>query len=437
MCFTNLLVAQNNITNSPYSLYGVGDPLSTNNTMGFAMGDVKYSLTRPFYLNYANPASYSWLSAPTFSVAAYLNRTKSSTELNTQYNDNGSLAYFGLGIPLNKRMGMAIGARPFTSIGYGITIDSELDYPGDLRTRYEGEGGLNIAYFGLSYSIIRDTAQTLAIGINNNLYFGNRQVSSINQLDANTGAMSSMFTSSGFTSDFAFDLGLMYSVNLNKLFQTEGHVEHTINLGGTYALPNHLRTRFEEFSGSYTTFSGNNIIVRDTLHYSKDTSSIYLPNKIGLGATYQLYNRHSKNLIILSADYEQMEWNKLTVNNVNQNLEASNQYSFGMQFVPNATAIRGLFSYCRYRVGARFKETRLLINNERLLDYSASAGIGIPLVRSKSAYSGSSTVDFGFEVGSRGTRNGGLIREEYTNIYIGLSLSPNYWDRWFQKRKIN
>ena len=39
------LFAQNNITSSPYSLYGIGDPLSLNNTMGFAMGDVKYGKT--------------------------------------------------------------------------------------------------------------------------------------------------------------------------------------------------------------------------------------------------------------------------------------------------------------------------------------------------------------------------------------------------------
>jgi hypothetical protein len=64
-------------------------------------------------------------------------------------------------------------------------------------------------------------------------------------------------------------------------------------------------------------------------------------------------------------------------------------------------------------------------------------GIGIPLVRSKSIYPSASTFDFGLTVGNRGTVEGGLIREQYTNSYVGLSFSPNYWDRWFKKRKIN
>ena len=37
----------------------------------------------------------------------------------------------------------------------------------------------------------------------------------------------------------------------------------------------------------------------------------------------------------------------------------------------------------------------------------------------------------------RGTLDYGLLRESYTNIYIGLSFSPSYWDRWFKTRKIN
>lgn len=117
-------------------MFGIGDPLSMNNVQGFAMGDVKYALNRPFYLNYANPASYATLKATTFSVGVLLNRTFSSTENFTQENDNGSLRYFNLGIPITKKLGMAIGARPFTSVGYEIKINSALTYPSALETNY-------------------------------------------------------------------------------------------------------------------------------------------------------------------------------------------------------------------------------------------------------------------------------------------------------------
>ena len=145
--------AQNNITSSPYSLFGIGDPLEINNTMGLSMGDVKYAMDRPFYLNTANPASYASLKAATFSVGAMLNRTRTFNETSSQDNDNGTLRYFGLGIPLNKKMGMSLGAKPFTSLGYGIQVDSPNQSQGSMFSRYEGQGGMSIIHAGLGYEV--------------------------------------------------------------------------------------------------------------------------------------------------------------------------------------------------------------------------------------------------------------------------------------------
>ena len=109
----------------------------------------------------------------------------------------------------------------------------------------------------------------------------------------------------------------------------------------------------------------------------------------------------------------------------------------GVQFIPDADGIRDFFKLLRYRVGVNYRETRIDIGGTQIVDMSATAGFGIPLVKSKSIYSSASTLDFGVLVGSRGSEDNGLIREQYTNLYIGLSFSPNYWDRWFKKRKIN
>lgn len=417
-------------------MFGIGDPLSMNNVQGFAMGDVKYALNRPFYLNYANPASYATLKATTFSVGVLLNRTFSSTENFTQENDNGSLRYFNLGIPITKKLGMAIGARPFTSVGYEIKINSALTYPSALETNYQGQGGLNIIYGGLGYKLISDTVHTLTIGGNANFFFGNERQAALNKLDPTTGALNSIIVSKSLTNDFAFDLGAQYSIKFHKLFNSDSFIEHTLNLGATYSFESNLKTRFEDFSGSFV-YSGANIFIRDTLDFQVDTSSIFLPSKYGFGFSYQVFNRHNSNLWIISAEYETQKWSELTVNNQTTDLANSQQYAFGIQFVPKADGIRNLFGMMRYRVGITMKDSRIVINEQQIKDFSASAGFGIPLVRSRSIYSDASTVDFGIVLGSRGTIDSGLIREQYTNIYIGLSFSPNYWDRWFKKRKIN
>ena len=405
--------------------------------MGLSMGDVKYAMDRPFYLNYANPASYSSLKAATFSVGAMLNRTRTFNEESTQDNDNGSLRYFGLGIPLSKKIGIAIGARPYTSLGYRISIDSDISYPSSLQTVYEGEGGMNIIYGGMGYELFKDSTHALSLGVNANYYIGNNKQSAFNKLDNSTGALSSMYLGSYVTSDFGFDLGLTYKINVEQLFgKSNTKTENTLTFGGSYSIPTYLKTRFEYFAGSY--YANNAVLViTDTLEYSLDSTSIFMPQRFGFGINYQLLNRHTKSIWIIEADYESNSWSNLKVNQRETNLKNTTRYSFGLQFIPDSEGIRNFFSLLRYRVGANYKETRIELDGTRVIDMSASAGFGIPLVKSKSIYSSASTIDFGVELGSRGSVENGLIREQYTNLYIGLSFSPNFWDRWFKKRKIN
>jgi len=428
--------AQNNITSSPYSLFGIGDPLSINNTMGLSMGDVKYAMDRPFYLNTANPASYASLKAATFSVGAMLNRTRTFNSETSQDNDNGSLRYFGLGIPLTKKLGISLGAKPFTSLGYGIQINST-NAVGDYFTRYEGQGGMNIIHGGIGFKVLKDSVQSVSIGTNANFYFGNNRQTTLNNLEQIPGALNTLFQESYVTNDFGFDIGLLYSLRLNKLLNKSETYESTLTLGGSYSLPTHLKTRFESFSGAFY-YSGSRLfVITDTLSYSLDTTSVYLPKRYGLGVNYELFNRHTKNLWIIELDYEFNEWNSLKVNGANTGLENSTQYSFGMQFIPDANGIRDFFKLLSYRVGFNYKDTRINVLGTQVTDMSVTAGFGIPLVKSKSIFPSSSTIDFGVTVGNRGSTSNGLIREQYTNVYIGLSFSPNYWDRWFKKRKIN
>jgi hypothetical protein len=78
-----------------------------------------------------------------------------------------------------------------------------------------------------------------------------------------------------------------------------------------------------------------------------------------------------------------------------------------------------------YRAGFNYENTGLIINNESINNYGITFGLGLPLGGSFS------NINVGFEYGKRGTTNSGLIEENYTNVFISLSLN----DRWFVKRK--
>ena len=76
-----------------------------------------------------------------------------------------------------------------------------------------------------------------------------------------------------------------------------------------------------------------------------------------------------------------------------------------------------------YRAGMRYEDTGLVVNGENINEFGISFGVGLPVGRLFS------NINVGFEVGSRGTTNAGLVKENFFNTFISLSLN----DRWFVK----
>jgi len=78
-----------------------------------------------------------------------------------------------------------------------------------------------------------------------------------------------------------------------------------------------------------------------------------------------------------------------------------------------------------YRAGLRFENTGLNINNQSIKEFGMSFGVGIPVGNVFS------NANLGLEFGNRGTTNGNLIKENFVNFQLSLSLN----DRWFRQRK--
>ena len=84
-----------------------------------------------------------------------------------------------------------------------------------------------------------------------------------------------------------------------------------------------------------------------------------------------------------------------------------------------------------YRAGYRLTNTRLNVNSQSVTEYAITAGLGVPLMKSKT----SSTINIGMEFGNRGTKENGLIKESFTNFYLGISFNPMNKQRWFKPSK--
>jgi hypothetical protein len=102
----------------------------------------------------------------------------------------------------------------------------------------------------------------------------------------------------------------------------------------------------------------------------------------------------------------------------------SSKFSLGGFFIPNYNSIGSYWERVVYRAGFRYEETGINIRGEDINEFGISFGVGLPVGRVFS------NLNLGFEFGQRGTKNQGLVKENFFNTIISLSLN----DRWFEKR---
>jgi len=137
---------------------------------------------------------------------------------------------------------------------------------------------------------------------------------------------------------------------------------------------------------------------------------------------------------LLGFDYTMQNWSEFNYFGQQGLLKNSQKIAVGAQYIPNKNAGtkepygKKMF----YRMGFRYADSYLVLNNTPLTDYAITFGAGFPLRKIKigEVYS-QSVINVGFEIGQRGTVANNLIREQYVNAFVSFSLN----DRWFIKRK--
>jgi hypothetical protein len=79
-----------------------------------------------------------------------------------------------------------------------------------------------------------------------------------------------------------------------------------------------------------------------------------------------------------------------------------------------------------YRAGFNYKKLGLVIRDTEINEYGISFGVSLPIGLRLS------NVNLGFEIGKRGTTDNNLVKENFYNFRLSLSLN----DKWFKKQKI-
>jgi hypothetical protein len=408
-------------TQSPYSRFGLGDIGLQGTGFSKAMGGTGIGLRFPNQLNFLNPAAYTSQDSLSFifDVGMSLNRKTYETSGLSMTRSNGSFSHMGFGFPITHWMSGCFGTAPFSSVGYNVKTSSNY-FPGlgQVSTQSNGSGDLNRFFLGTAVRI-----KNFSIGVNAYYVLGTLEYKNyIVPDDVNSYVYES---DNKFTvKDLLFGFGAQYSINLN---------DHTnLVLGATLETKSNLRAAQNKMETQFIiadhTDVSNGHAGTDTITYPKEIDArIALPAKVGFGASVNFNKK-----LTIAFDYTTQNWSNFSIDNGAQNitsakLSKSNAYHFGVQYIPNSTALRGYLPHISYRFGTHYEDTYLTLNDQKIKNYGLSMGLGLP-------FRGSKTIlNINYEIGRRGTLDKGLILEKYQAISISLSL----YDFWFVKPKFD
>jgi len=420
-CTLRTVQAQTAGTISSYSRYGLG--LLRDQSQGFnkSMGGVGQGMRIGNRVNTTNPASYSAIDSLSliFDVgmsASFGQMKKQQQKAGVQ---NATLDYVHIGMRLGKRLGLALGFMPYSSIGYDfmssehsrktIAYDPDTGLPISLNESYSGSGGLNQAYIGLGWR----TFHNISIGANVSFLWGK-----YNHLVISEGTIGDISSTSFINPTRIYDASLRtYKIDLGVQYPVRLAKEDGLNLGLTASIGHKIAQDAVLMTGE-----------------TADTASapFDLPYSIGFGTSWQ-----HKNTLIVAADVNHEFWNKCRMPaEVNGDYMPVKGYymgrtrvAAGVQWTPNPYG--KFWDRIQYRAGVNYTTPYLKVNgNSGPKEISISVGAGIPIIN---RINNRSVVNFGLQWLNRSASAPGMISENYMVINLGMTFN----ERWFMKFKID
>jgi len=406
---TSLLFSQSGSL-SPYSFFGVGDNTFKGTIENRSMGGLNI-YSDSVHLNLTNPASFSELKYVNYSVGVDYNNFNLISDNSNEKATTANMNYLAVAIP-TKKLAFGFGIMPKSSVGYLLQSTDNSTDPKQVN-RYEGNGGINTAFLTFGFKIFKK----LRLGFSANYEFGNLEHSNSRYLDE-----ISLYTKLISNSSLS---GINY--NYSVLFR-----EKVFSGDLTFHASYIFKPKSELSSKNTQVLSTNNVNSGlggdsqdiDLAALNLEETIIELPsiNTLGFGIGKDTkwfvgidYTRSS------AGAYE----NKL-LNLQNVKYQEGSKLSFGGFYIPDYDSFTSYLSRIVYRFGLRFEKTGLIVQNQPIDEYGINLGIGFPFL-------GFQNVNIGYEFGSRGTKNAGLVKENFSSFRLGLTLN----DKWFVKNKYN
>lgn len=406
-------------TYSPYTRFALGDLARQGFAQGQAMGGTGLAIHEPFRINHLNPASFSALDSTStyfdFGFNTFHNEYQTKNYSNTWWNMN--LHHVAFATSMGKYLGFSTGIVPYSSIGYNIKQEYDDLVNGlAMDTYYKGSGGIMNFYVGTSVKVL----DRISLGVTMNYLMGKLTRERAVEFPTHSGFSTPSSTENINLRKPVFTLGLQYKEVFDDKF--------FFSLGGVYdfkATPNVSNDR----SVTNTFYPDDAVPLNDSITIDpnyligEDTTfnSFTIPQKMGIGFAFGIPNK-----LIITGDYYKQNW---TGSMSGENYTTTNATSmhFGIEYIPDVESIRGYHKLMSYRAGAYYSSSYLMVNGQQLQDYGITFGLGIPVKTLRSS------LNVAFTLGTRGTTEYNLVKENYGIITFNVTLH----DTWFRKRRFD
>lgn len=399
-CFmiTNLIIAQTGtLSNSPYSLYGLGLENYLNIGKTNAFGNSGMAMPSNSSINNLNPASFGAIPLNSFMFDIGLKTQVSFFQEGglTQSKSNSGFTNLAFAFALTKKSGLGITLLPYTNVGYGISgIETDIEGSNDVFfTEVTGEGGLNDIKVNYGYSF----SSKFRIGVAGSYLFGKITENEINYIEPNILHINEESSYSGFR----FAAGVQYEPFEN------------ISFGFTINSPVHLKGNQTYVVNQVLEDGATNEVFGDN-----KADGFSLPWEIGTGVSLLFKDRFTFYL-----DYKRSFWEDTNQTDRLGEFVNKDFIGLGMEYLPQNRAA-SYWNRIQYRAGLRYDNGNLSVNKERVNGFAINLGLGFPIRQERK-----SMLNFAYSYGQEGQISNGLIKENYHMLTLNISLE----DLWFVK----
>lgn len=398
-----------NISVSPYSSFGYGDYKSdaTASIMGMGGSGTAFLSIFGSESNFMNPAANQNLRYTNFVFEGATDIANINSKEESATRSSSYVSRISLGFPLGNKFRAGVGFKPFSAVGYRSGL---YDLKSDPKTinKFSGEGGLNALQAMVSYNI----AGGFAIGAKTEYVFGN--INKLETFSSENNQLATDYSNKNKINGFNFSGGLSYT----KLLENKKR----ITLGGTYGLGSKLTAKQEYMVTTYQVNASAQHYNIDTVRHNNRDRKLNLPQTASIGVSYGEDFKWS-----LGAQFDWEGSSGFSIADDNKLVNDRMRASVGGYYIPQFNSFRSYFARVIYRAGLFYENTPISIKEEDIKNYGITFGFGLPVGKATDP----STLDFGVELGRRGSLEKGLLQENYANLKLSFTLN----DSWFQQRK--